>query len=71
MIFTQDHGTRRVWVPESEVDWWIGFYAKEGAPVVRWRDYHAWGGFFPPHPESVGDAMFYPDTRRRRHRRSR
>lgn len=64
-------GRDSVWVRESEMDWWRGYCAKHGWATATLMEYREWGGFFPPHPESVGDAMFYPDTRRRRPRRSR
>jgi hypothetical protein len=71
IVFTQDRGPERVWVTESDVDMWLEFWHRDGSPAARWRDYREWGGFFPPHPESVGDDMFYPPTRRRRFTASR
>jgi hypothetical protein len=71
VVFTQHRGTERVWVTETEVDHWLAFWHKGGCPAARYRDYQKWGGFFPPHPETVGDDMFYPATRRRRFTASR
>jgi len=65
VVFRQAHGKQRVWVPEADVEWWLRFWARQGAPTCRWRDYRSWGGFFPPHPEAVGDLMFYPRSRGR------
>lgn len=66
VVLTQHRGMERLWVRESDVEWWIRFYGRHGAPCVRWRDYQRWGGFWPPHPESVGEVMFYPRTRKHR-----
>lgn len=71
VVFTQHRGTERVWVTESDVDYWLDFWHRSGVPAARWRDYRTWGGFFPPHPETAGDVMFYPATRRRRFSASR
>jgi hypothetical protein len=62
VIFTQHRGRERVWVPEADVEWWLRFYGRGGAPACRWRDYVAWGGFWPPHPGAT-ELMFYPRTR--------
>lgn len=64
-MLRQERGLERVWVPVDEEDYWLGFWTRLGVPAARLADYKAWGGFFPPHPESVGDRMFYPKARKR------
>ena len=66
VTFRQDRGRTRGWVPEADVEWWLAFWARQGVPACRWRDYREWGGFFPPHPESSGELMIYPRVRSRR-----
>jgi hypothetical protein len=66
VIFRQSSGRERVWVPEADVERWLTFWGRQGVPACRWRDYRSWGGFFPPHPESVGEVMIYPRVRSRR-----
>jgi hypothetical protein len=66
ITFSQHAGHQRVWVPEADVEWWLHFWGRQGRPAARWRDYRAWGGFWPPHPETAGELMFYPAVRRMR-----
>ena len=48
-MFTQHRGRERIWVAESEVDWWLRFWGRQGVPAARWKDYTRWGGrFYPP-----------------------
>lgn len=44
-MFTQHRGPERVWVAESDVDYFIKLYARGGSPAARWSDYRK-GGFF-------------------------
>lgn len=64
--------TERTWVPRADEEWWLRFWGKQGTPAARLADYQRWGGFFPPHPESVDEVMIYPKAREaQRRRRSR
>lgn len=67
----ESNGRETVWISEGEMDWWRAFCNKHGWPTATVTEYKEWGGFFPPHPESVGDVMFYPKARRRLPRLSR
>lgn len=72
MVFDQRDGPEKLWVPGGEESEWIKRFARWGTVAVTVHQYREWGGFFPPHPESVGDVMFYPKAREaQRRRRSR
>jgi hypothetical protein len=45
VVFTQDRGAERVWVTESEVEWWLAFWHRGGVPATRYSSYRK-GGFF-------------------------
>lgn len=72
MVFSQRLGTEEVWVEAGTESAWLDRFRSWGTPACTLRDYRRWGGFFPPHPESVGDVMCYPQAREaQRRRRSR
>lgn len=45
VVFTQHRGMERVWVTESEVDWWLRFWRGQGVPATRYSTWRK-GGFF-------------------------
>lgn len=45
VVFTQQRGTERVWVTESEVEWWLRFWRRQGVPAARYSTWRK-GGFF-------------------------
>jgi hypothetical protein len=72
MVFSQARGRERVWVPTDQEAEWIARFTRWGDAVCTARQYTEWRGFFPPHPESVGEVMIYPKARElQRRRRSR
>lgn len=67
-VFSTKRGLERVWVPRGEESEWIARFGRSGEAAALWRDYIANGRKFYPHPESVGEQMFYPATRGKRAR---
>jgi hypothetical protein len=63
ITFSQHAGHQRVWVPEADVEWWLRFWGRQGRPAARWRDYRAWGGFWPTEP---ADTVMLRRTKRTR-----
>ena len=65
VVFTQHRGTERVWVKESEVEWWLSFWGKQGVPAARWKDYLRWGrSFYPPTDSAERITLRRPLSRR-------
>lgn len=61
VVFTQHRGKETVWVTEADVEQWLAFWHRGGVPACRWRDYQAWGGFFPP-LRAATELMWYSRT---------
>lgn len=68
VLFRQDRGVERLWVPKAEEAYWIAFWGKGGTPAARWKDYVRWGGFYPP---AIGDHRIGGSKVLRRTRRKR